>query len=126
MTQRRRLARWLTVFTVLAFMATHVEDASAKSRTFYVRTRGNDSAAGTNRRVAWKTLRRAAQIARSGDTVHIGAGTYAEGSIWWNRSVRVLGDTSGRFTGDRGMVRVHAGNQWSMGFYRGGSPVMKT
>ena len=53
--------------------------ADPDSRTYYVATNGNDSAAGLSREEPLRTLGRAAALVRPGDTVRIAGGTYKEG-----------------------------------------------
>ena len=46
--------------------------------TYYVSPDGDDSAAGRDRREAWRSLRHAATQVRPGDTVFVAGGTYQE------------------------------------------------
>lgn len=81
--------------------------------TYYVRKTGNDSNAGTSAGAAWLTVDKAANTVAAGDTVYIGAGTYRElvtmdtsgssGSI-----ISFIGDITGTYTGDDGLVIISA------------------
>ncbi len=51
---------------------------AAESRTYFVSPDGNDTANGTSRETALRTVSRAADLVRPGDTVLVGAGTYRE------------------------------------------------
>jgi parallel beta-helix repeat protein len=74
--------------------------------TYYVSTAGSDSAAGTSA-TPWRTLQRAADAVRAGDTVHVRAGTYGEG-------MNFFGQAGGRraapitFLADPGVTITHA------------------
>lgn len=46
--------------------------------TFYVALTGDDANPGTTRETAWRTVQRAANTLRAGDTVLVGSGDYAE------------------------------------------------
>jgi hypothetical protein len=52
--------------------------ADAAPATYYVTEQGDDAAGGLSREQAWRTLQRAADAVRPGDTVLIGDGRYAE------------------------------------------------
>lgn len=111
-------------------------EESVEARTYYVRQRGNDRNNGTSARRAFKTVSRALrQRLTYGDTVYIGAGTYSTGgavralttgsvgggrkaggrrvSSFLTRPLRIVADTTGRFTGDRGAVVIAAANRWA-------------
>jgi hypothetical protein len=47
-------------------------------RILYVAPKGNDTAAGTSERLAWRTLRKAAERLRPGDTLYVAQGDYGE------------------------------------------------
>ena len=122
----------LTVVTVCA------TSESAFARSYYVRKRGSDRNSGTSANQAFQTLTRAfLQPLGHGDTVYIGSGIYTTGgtilpfatglglgtgvgvkepgrfSSSLNQSLRVVADTTGQFTGDRGEVVVAALNGWA-------------
>jgi hypothetical protein len=91
----------------------------ADARDYFVRTSGDDNNDGRKARNAFKTLKRAAQIASREDTIYVGGGTHTAGSVWWRGSVEIVGDPTGRYTGDRGTVRINSpSNQWTMGFHQ--------
>ena len=48
----------------------------ASGRTYYVSTKGNDSADGLSERTAWRTIAHAAKVAKAGDTVLVLPGDY--------------------------------------------------
>ena len=74
--------------------------------TFYVRTSGNDAQNGRSAATAFASIRRAASLAGGGDTVVVGPGRYAEGSITPvgngrpGEVMRFLADRDGSATGD--------------------------
>lgn len=121
---------------LLAAVAVCMAEESVEARTYYVRKRGNDRNNGTSARRAFKTVSRALrQRLTYGDTVYIGAGTYTSGgavralsplslgggrrgrgrgvSSFLTRPLRIVADTTGRFTGDRGAVVISAANRWA-------------
>ena len=49
-----------------------------RDEVFFVSQQGDDAAAGTSVKMAWRTLTHAAQQAKPGDTVYVMAGEYAE------------------------------------------------
>jgi hypothetical protein len=51
---------------------------AAQAATYYVATTGNDSAAGTEEALPFRTIQKAANLMRAGDTCLIRAGTYRE------------------------------------------------
>ena len=86
------------------------DDAS----TYYVRTTGSDTSDGSSPARAWATLSHAAAQVGPGDTVLIGAGTYAESPVLFTsgsseQPIRWLADRSGEVTGDAGEVLVDGG-----------------
>ena len=130
----RRLQR-LVCLLLLSGIAVCMAENSVSARTYYVRTRGNDRNKGTSANGAFKTVARALQQNLTyGDTVYIGAGTYSSGgtvraltngafgggksgavqaNVLLTRPLRIVADTTGRFTGDRGNVVVAALNRWA-------------
>jgi len=89
----------------------------AGAETYYVRVGGNDSALGTSVDTAWATVEHAAEQVAPGDTVYVGAGTYA-GQVEFEVSgtlaepIRVVADIEGTRTGDAGAVVIeHGGTQ---------------
>tara|TARA_R110002072_G_scaffold155657_2_gene306101 strand:- start:162015 stop:165362 length:3348 start_codon:yes stop_codon:yes gene_type:complete len=120
---------------LLSVIAVCVAEKSVSARTYYVRTRGNDRNSGTSANSSFKTVARALQQNLTyGDTVYIGAGTYSSGgavralandsfgdgqggpgqaNALLARPLRIVADTTGRFTGDRGNVVVAALNRWA-------------
>lgn len=81
--------------------------------TYYVRKTGLDTNDGLTPAAAFLTIDKAANTVAAGDTVYIGAGTYAElvtmdtsgasGSV-----ISFIGDVTGRYTGDAGLVIISA------------------
>lgn len=134
------MSRHLRIASVLllAALTVCVAEDSVSARTYYVRKRGNDRSSGTSRRQAFKTVSRALQQRLTyGDTVYIGAGTYTSSSSirafsdasfgrgrgrsgrgrstpLLVRPLRIVADTTGRFTGDRGPVVIAAANRWAV------------
>jgi len=79
----------------------------------YVRASGNDANGGTTPAAAWLTIGKAvgASGMASGDTCYVGAGTYREVVATVLAPVaetRIIGDTTGQFTGDAGEVVLTA------------------
>lgn len=80
--------------------------------TYYVRKTGSDTNNGTSPATAWATIAKAlgsGSPVTGGDIVYIGAGVYAEAvtvAITPTTEVRVVGDVTGRYTGDGGEVRI--------------------
>jgi nitrous oxidase accessory protein NosD len=126
----------LVCILLLAAIAVCMAEESVAARTYYVRKRGNDRNNGTSARSAFKTVSRALrQRLTHGDKVYIGAGTYTAGgairalsggspggghksrsgrvSSFLTRPLRIVADTTGRFTGDRGPVVIAAANRWA-------------
>jgi hypothetical protein len=82
--------------------------------TLYVRTSGDDLRSGTNPADAFRTLGKAVSIARPGDTIYVGAGTYPESLVLSLAGtaadpIALVADTSGATTGDAGTVTIDAG-----------------
>ena len=100
--------------------------APAYGTTWYVRTSGNDGNAGTSAASALRTISEAAGRVWAGDTVYVGAGTYAE-QVTISRSgttgalISFIADTSGAQTGDAGDVIVTGSNSRSYAFCGKGS-----
>ena len=81
--------------------------------TWYVRTSGKNSEAGTSPETALATPAAAISKAKAGDTIYIGAGTYS-GRITISlkatasNPLRIFGDITGKETGDPGPVTITA------------------
>ena len=81
--------------------------------TRYVRASGSDSNNGASPTTAWATLGFAFTQIAPGETLYVGAGTYAE-SVDLTTSgsaslpIEIRGDVTGTFTGDSGAVVVDA------------------
>ena len=79
----------------------------------YVRTSGKDTNSGGDAANALRTIGRAAQLARTGYTIYVGAGVYTEGNITNGRTGMVpnalsfIADASGNKTGDSGAVTIN-------------------
>ena len=69
--------------TIQIFVALFLTTLSTLGAQYYVRTDGNDSNSGTANSAAgaWKTLSKANQIAKPGDTIIIGPGEWREGRV---------------------------------------------
>lgn len=132
-TEELPMSRSVRLVCVLLLSAVTVclAEESVAARTYYVRRRGDDRNNGTSAGSAFKTVTRALrQRLTYGDTVYIGAGTYTAGgtvralssvslgggggvSSFMARPLRIVADTTGRFTGDRGAVVIAAANRWA-------------
>ena len=76
-----KILRNLCLFiSILAFMGLCVDAKASHAATFYVATTGSDSNAGTAA-APFRTVQRGVRVLQSGDTLLIGAGTYAEGDL---------------------------------------------
>jgi hypothetical protein len=91
------------------------------TRTYYVRTDGDDSRDGLSSGRAFKTIGKAASVVEPGDKVYVGGGTYRDtaicnkaGSV--DEPIRFIADTNGSKTGKSGPVIIssqeHA--KWSL------------
>jgi parallel beta-helix repeat protein len=58
------------------FLLSGLLAANATAKTYYVNGRGKDDNRGTSSKRAFRTIKKAAEVARSGDTVKVGAGKY--------------------------------------------------
>jgi hypothetical protein len=86
--------------------------AGADAATYYVRVTGSDTNAGTSAAAAFKTVQKALSMAQPGDVIYIGKGTYT-GAVASVRSgssaataIRLFGDTTGAYTGDKGTPTI--------------------
>ncbi len=61
-------------------------DAQKPLRTFYVSPTGNDANTGLSDAQAWRTMQKAAETVRAGDTVLVRRGTYAGWRHWGGNS----------------------------------------
>ena len=80
-------------------------------KIYYVRVTGNDSNNGLARTTAFRTIKKAATVAKSGDKVYIGAGTYTDAvsvshAGTSSKPIEFIGDVLGANTGDAGTVIV--------------------
>lgn len=86
-----------------------VSGASLAAPTLrYVRKTGSDSNGGTSPADAWLTINKALTTVASNTAVYIGAGVYREVvsvTITPTSLVQIIGDVTGQFTGDAGMVQ---------------------
>ncbi|MEM7754551.1 MAG: LamG domain-containing protein [Planctomycetota bacterium] len=107
----KRGMRWI-VAGFVAVMVLGLAATPARGQDVrYVRTTGNDSAAGTSPATAWRTISFAATQATAGMTVYVGAGTYTEfvttsAAGTAGSPIRFIADASGSQTGDTGAVRI--------------------
>jgi len=87
--------------------------AAQAQTTWYVRTSGKNTQAGTSPESALATPAAAISKAKAGDTIYIGAGTYT-GRIsislkaTASNPLRIIGDVTGQNTGDAGPVTITA------------------
>ncbi len=96
----------------------------------YVRTSGKDTNSGGDPANALRTIGKAAQLARTGYMIFVGAGTYHEGGITNARSgmeapnaLSFVADASGSNTGDSGAVTISgSGTGASAGFNLSNAP----
>ena len=100
-----RASLWLV--TALAFVA------EANATTYYVRVSGDDTKVGTSPFNAFRTIKKAAEIAKHNDTVYVGAGTYSDavsvtGLGSGSYRVRFIADVNGSRTGNSGAVVINA------------------
>jgi hypothetical protein len=100
---------------------------AARGETYYVRAAGNDQADGKTAQTAFRSVLRAAQVLNHGDHVLIGPGSYAGTAFFaerWSadgRDMSLLGDETGRQTGDPpGPVVLAAASptEPALGFHR--------
>ncbi|HEX6882365.1 MAG TPA: right-handed parallel beta-helix repeat-containing protein [Planctomycetota bacterium] len=80
----------------------------------FVRTSGSDANDGRTPLTAWSTLGFALSQMAAGETLFVGAGTYAEALLITTMATAeaplvVRGDVTGEFTGDAGEVLIDAG-----------------
>lgn len=82
-------------------------------KTYYVRrAKGDDFADGSSRTMAFKSVKRACEVAEPGDTVIVGKGDYVEqlsptnGGRFPDATILFFADVDGVFTGDAGPVRL--------------------
>jgi hypothetical protein len=85
--------------------------ADSNATDYFVRRGGNDRNNGRSHSAAFKTIKKAARVARAGDSVHVGAGTYSDKVSISNdgtssRPIKFIADKSGSKTGDGGTVTV--------------------
>src|SRR5438045_387874 len=103
-----RLAVWVRIIAASFIGLTLCCPAGAV--TYYVRTSGNDANAGTSAAAAYKTIDKACNSAHAGDTIYVGAGTFAntDASPANNGTsaspIKCIADTTGAYTGDAGTV----------------------
>ncbi|MCA9202617.1 MAG: right-handed parallel beta-helix repeat-containing protein, partial [Planctomycetales bacterium] len=79
---------------------------------YYVRASGSDSNDGRTMNRAFRTVNKAAASVIPGDTVYVGAGTYAENVTFSkggsaDRRVHFIADSTGQNTGDAGEVHLN-------------------
>src|SRR5687767_7113398 len=87
-----------TVFVMACSQAAH-------SATYYVSQSGKDTGNGTSAGAAFRTIGRAAQSLKPGDSVVIGPGTYAEAAVFADlqgtaaKPISITGDETGKQAG---------------------------
>lgn len=82
-----------------------------QAKNYYVRRNGSDRNDGLSPQTAFRTIRRASQIARPGSTIYVGAGNYSQElksvrSGVPSRPIRFVADSSGAKTGDAGDATI--------------------
>jgi hypothetical protein len=103
-----RLAAWLRIIAAFCLWLSLCLPSWAV--TYYVRMTGNDANNGTSAATAYKTIDKAANSAHAGDTIYVGAGVYAGSDLTPTNNgtlaspIVCIGDTTGAFTGDAGVV----------------------
>jgi len=116
-------ARSIWSIAVAIFLVSGLPDSSLlvfaqdfEGTTYYIRsTVGQDHHDGLSPKTAWKTINRASRELGPGDTLFIGPGLYREGVSLANgglpgRPLRIIGDSSGKITGDLTGPVVMAGS----------------
>ena len=94
---------------------------AAFGTTYYVRKSGSDFSDGESPDQAVRTIGRGVELAGAGDTVYVGAGTYAE-KVKIEKSgtsgsyISFVADTKGQKTGDAGNVVVSGSGSEKTGF----------
>ena len=79
---KQRRAAYRPIALAVALLGLGLQAADALATTYYINgSTGSDSNAGTSNGAPWKTLAKATQTLRAGDTVLIHAGTYNE-KLW--------------------------------------------
>lgn len=109
---------WLVCVTATTFVGCGGSSGSPSNppppNPLYVRQSGNDDNTGADPSTALRSINRAAQLARGGYTIVVGAGTYP-GNITTDRPGEVpdgvvfVADVRGLVTGDAGPVTIDAG-----------------
>jgi len=80
--------------------------APARAEVYFVRAGGDDRADGTSAKAAFRTVTRAAQLLMHGDRIVVGPGAYREAALiserfgTLNSPLAIVGDESGKLTGD--------------------------
>lgn len=99
-------------------MVAFVAASPAMARVIYVRSSGSDSQDGSSPAKAVRTVGRGSSLARAGDDVVVGPGTYREGSLFPSvfGHVRFLADRRGTYTGDPAGHVVIDATGFSAGF----------
>ncbi len=96
----------MPLFTLLRMlclvMMALLTSSQANARVIYVRSSGSDSLDGSSPTKAVRTIGRGSSLARAGDDVVVGRGTYREGNLSPSvfGHVRFLADRRGIYTGD--------------------------
>lgn len=96
-----------------------MSSAAVSARNLYVSTQGRDTNAGTSSTAPLRTIQRASNLAKPGDTVHVAPGTYSEtitSSVNGTASARI------RFVSDTkyGAILVPASGAHTMWTVKGG------
>jgi len=99
---------------VVLAAAADVEFLYIPAGSRFVRESGSDTNTGLTPLEAWRTLSHAASLVQPGETVWVGAGTYAESVTLATAGTQdapivFRGDADGAMTGDAGRVIVDAG-----------------
>ena len=103
-----------------ALLGTMLWASPAYATTWYVRKSGSNSNSGTSPSSAYLTISKAEDMVIAGDTVYVGAGTYAE-NVKIQRSgssgayISFIADSTGTYTGDAGDVIIDGTNSRNRG-----------
>jgi parallel beta-helix repeat protein len=116
--------RYQEIFRYIVQFMVLLSAANSFATLYYVRTGGSDLGTGTSAGDAWQTVQKAANSMISGDTVYVGAGTYAQSvSISVSGTsvslISYVADTTGVHTGDSGTVKVQPASGHGFSFAAG-------
>lgn len=103
----------ITIISLLVVLALSMfvspRPAHAAGNTYYVATNGNDNSSGSQSS-PWKTIQKAANVARAGDTVYVRGGTYNERVVVKNSGSAGNYITFSSYPGERATIDVNGVN----------------